>query len=40
DAKKLIRDFQMSLATFLEAEPKNAVYRLNIQLFPLTKEKA
>jgi transcriptional regulator with XRE-family HTH domain len=38
DAKKLIRDFQMRLATFLESGHKTAVYRFNVQLFPLSKE--
>jgi uncharacterized protein (TIGR02147 family) len=38
DAKKLIKDFQLRLATFLEAGHKSAVYRFNVQLFPLSKE--
>jgi transcriptional regulator with XRE-family HTH domain len=38
DAKKLIRDFQMRLATFMESGHKTAVYRFNVQLFPLSKE--
>lgn len=38
DAKKLIKDFQLRLATFMESGHKNAVYRFNIQLFPLSKE--
>lgn len=38
DAKKLIRDFQMRLATFLESGHKTAVYRFNVQLYPLSKE--
>lgn len=38
DAKKLIKDFQLRLATFLEAGHKNSVYRFNVQLFPLSKE--
>jgi uncharacterized protein (TIGR02147 family) len=38
-AKKMIKDFRRRLATYLEGDDNDAVYRLNIQLFPLTKEK-
>lgn len=37
-ARKLIRDFRLHLASFLEGNKRDAVYRLNIQLFPLSKE--
>lgn len=38
-AKKLIQDFRRKLTQFLESEEKQEVYKLNIQLFPLsTKE--
>lgn len=36
-AKKVIADFRREMATLLECEPKDDVYRLNIQLFPLKK---
>ena len=38
EAKKLIQDFRRRLSVFLEHGSKNSVYRLNIQLFPLTQE--
>lgn len=38
EAKKLIQDFRRKLTHFLEAETKQEVYKLNIQLFPLTKK--
>jgi uncharacterized protein (TIGR02147 family) len=37
-AKKMIQEFRHRLAKYLEDGDKDAVYRLNIQLFPLTKE--
>ncbi|MGE0525511.1 MAG: TIGR02147 family protein [Bdellovibrionales bacterium] len=37
-ARKLVQDFRRRLAAFMESGKKDAVYRLNIQLFPLTKE--
>jgi transcriptional regulator with XRE-family HTH domain len=40
EAKKLIRDFRRRLSAVLENGKKNSVYRLNIQLVPLTKEEA
>ena len=37
-AKKMISNFRRELAEYLEtADSKDEVYRLNIQLFPLTK---
>ena len=36
-AKKMIRDFQNNLSSFLEADEKKEVYKMCIQLFPLTK---
>jgi uncharacterized protein (TIGR02147 family) len=40
-AKELIKDFRLRLAKFLESGSKtDAVYRLNIQLFPLTGDKS
>ena len=38
EAKKRIAEFRRSLAKFLEKGKKTAVYRLNLQLFPLTHE--
>lgn len=38
EARKLILDFRRRLCAFLEDGPKNSVYRLNIQLFPLSQE--
>jgi uncharacterized protein (TIGR02147 family) len=40
EAKKMIQEFRRKLSTFLEDEGrKDSVYRLNIQLFPLSQEK-
>lgn len=36
-AKKMIADFRRDLSEFLEADEKDEVYRLNIQLFPIKK---
>lgn len=36
-AKKIIQNFRREMAEFLETDPKDEVYRLNIQLFPLSK---
>ncbi len=36
EAKTLIRDFRRKLTQFLESERKQEVYKLNIQLFPLS----
>lgn len=36
-AKKMIRDFRMHLARELEVDPKQEVYMLCVQLFPLSK---
>lgn len=36
-AKKMILNFRRELADFLESDSRDEVYRLNIQLFPLTK---
>ena len=36
-AKKMIAAFRRELAEHLESDPKDEVYRLNIQLFPLSK---
>lgn len=36
-AKKVIRNFRRELAAFLEKGSRSEVYRLNVQLFPLTK---
>jgi len=36
-AKKMIADFRRELAAVLECDPKDEVYRLNLQLFPLKK---
>lgn len=38
EARKLIMDFRRKLCAFLEEGQKDAVYRLNIQLFPLSQE--
>lgn len=38
EARKLIMDFRRKLCAFLEDGHKDAVYRLNIQLFPLSQE--
>ena len=39
EARRMIQDFRRNLSAFLEGGPKDSVYRLNIQLFPLTQEK-
>lgn len=39
EARRLIQDFRRNLSAFLEAGSKDAVYRLNVQLFPLSQEK-
>jgi hypothetical protein len=36
-AKKLIKEFRRNLSRFLERGDQNEVYRLNIQLFPVTR---
>jgi len=36
-AKKMIANFRREMAEFLEDGPRDEVYRLNIQLFPLSK---
>ena len=38
EAKHLIQDFRRRLSTFLETGTCDSVYRLNVQLFPLTQE--
>jgi len=38
EARTLIKDFRRKLCAFLEVGHKDSVYRLNIQLFPLSKE--
>lgn len=38
EAKKLIQDFRRKLTQFLESEKKQEVYKLNIQLFPLSEK--
>ncbi|WP_413291489.1 TIGR02147 family protein [Bdellovibrio sp. HCB337] len=38
EAKNLIQDFRRRLSAFLEAGDRDSVYRLNVQLFPLTQE--
>lgn len=39
EAKVMIQDFRRRLSSFMEEGPRDAVYRLNIQLFPLSQEK-
>ena len=39
EAKKMITDFRRTLSRHLEDGKRDAVYRLNIQLFPLSQEK-
>jgi uncharacterized protein (TIGR02147 family) len=39
EAQSMIRDFRRRLSTYMEEGPLDAVYRLNIQLFPLSQEK-
>jgi len=38
EAKALIKDFSRRLSAFLETGNKDSVYRLNVQLFPLSQE--
>lgn len=38
EARRMIQEFRRNLSTFLEDGPKDSVYRLNVQLFPLTEE--
>ncbi|MEK2688262.1 TIGR02147 family protein [Bdellovibrio sp. GT3] len=38
EAKGLIEDFRRRLSAFLETGNRDSVYRLNVQLFPLTQE--
>lgn len=38
-AKQMIREFQDRLSAFLEAGEKNEVYKISVQLFPLTQRK-
>jgi uncharacterized protein (TIGR02147 family) len=38
-AKKMIQTFRRKLSTYMEEGSRDAVYRLNIQLFPLSQEK-
>ena len=39
EASRMIQEFRRNLSAFLESGPKDSVYRLNVQLFPLTQEK-
>lgn len=39
EAKVMIQDFRRRLSTYMEDGPRDAVFRLNIQLFPLSQEK-
>jgi uncharacterized protein (TIGR02147 family) len=39
EAKAMIQDFRRRLSTYMEDGPRDAVYRLNVQLFPLSQEK-
>lgn len=38
EAKKMIQEFRRKLCIYLEDGPLDSVYRLNVQLFPLTQE--
>lgn len=38
EARRMIQDFRRNLTAFLESSPKDSVYRLNVELFPLTEE--
>ena len=38
EARKMIRDFRRRISSYMEGGKRNAVYRLNIQLFPLSQE--
>lgn len=37
EAARMIQDFRRNLSAFLEDGPKDSVYRLNVQLFPMEK---
>jgi uncharacterized protein (TIGR02147 family) len=39
EAKKLIQNFRRQLSSYLEGGRRDSVYRLNIQLFPLSQER-
>lgn len=39
EAKRMILEFRRKLSAYLEDGTKDSVYRLNIQLFPISKEK-
>lgn len=39
EAKIMIQEFRRCLSTYMEEGPRDAVYRLNIQLFPLSQER-
>lgn len=39
DAKKMIQDFRRKISTFMEDGTRDSVYRLNVQLYPLSQEK-
>lgn len=39
EAKVMIQEFRRRLSTYMEEGPRDAVFRLNIQLFPLSQEK-
>ncbi len=38
EAKKMIQDFRRKISVFMEDGQPDSVYRLNVQLFPLTQE--
>jgi len=38
-AKKMIQDFRRKLSAYLEDGTRDAVYRVNVQLFPISQEK-
>lgn len=40
EARKMIQDFRRRLSAFMEVGGRDSVYRLNIQLFPFTKERS
>jgi uncharacterized protein (TIGR02147 family) len=39
EARKMVQNFRRKLSTLLEDGPRDAVYRLNVQLFPISQEK-
>lgn len=39
EARVMIQEFRRRLSTYMEDGPRDAVYRLNVQLFPLSQEK-